>query len=132
MIFTGMPTQVACTGGMSAAEPTSRALAWNASVTAGPPVILAHFTVNGSWLIQPVCSSTRSVVGSPITSVVPAGGGPAGSGASSDRPPAATSALRGPATTAMAAAVVIATLAITTAPKRVEGIGEDSAASPGN
>jgi hypothetical protein len=32
----------------------------------------------------------------------------------------------------MAAAAVIATLAITAAPKRVEGIGEDSAASPGN
>src|ERR1700679_1073687 len=127
MIFTGMPTQVAWIGGMAAAEPTSRPRAWNASVTAGPPLISAHLTLNGSCLIQPVCSSTCWVIGSPMVSVTPAGGGPAGSGASNGSwawPIAAASGRLGPEMTTMATAVAIATLAIATAPARVEGIGE--------
>ncbi len=54
MIFTGMPTQTAWMGGMSAAAPTSRALAWKASVTAGPPVICTQLMWNGSVRSHPV------------------------------------------------------------------------------
>ncbi len=93
IIFTGMPTQVAWIGGMLATDPTSSALAWKASVTAGPPVIWAHCTWNVRSLIQPVCLSTRSVTGSPITSFTP-GGTVSGIGASSARPPAASRPVR--------------------------------------
>ncbi len=54
MIFTGMPTHTAWIGGMSAATPTSRALAWKASVTAGPPVMCTQLTRNGRDRSQPV------------------------------------------------------------------------------
>jgi hypothetical protein len=86
--------------------------------------------LNGSLSISPDSTSARCVVGSPITSVVP-GGTSAGNGASSGRPPTD----RPPCAPAdgdggRQAVIAMELLAITTA-KRVEGIGEDSAA-PGN
>ena len=80
-----------------------------------------------STAVEPVCSSTCWVVGSPMVSVTPGGGGPAGSGASNGSwpwPSAAVSGRRGPEMATMATAVAIATLTIATAPARVEGIGE--------
>ncbi len=88
MILTGMPTQTAWTGGMSAAAPTSSALAWKASVTAGPPVMRTHFTWNGRSRSQPVICSTFWVVGSPMLRVTP-DSACSGRGAVSARLPAA-------------------------------------------
>src|SRR3954451_18823824 len=61
-------------GGMSATEPTSRALARKASVVCGPPEILAKSTVKpSSSLARPDSSSATLMLGSPTLMVVPAG-----------------------------------------------------------